>query len=192
MIGWVCRFINERYGTPMGRHSKWKSEVRLQSEPGVVKHEAACELPQTMRCYDQLDVGDLVSAELLGRQIQMTEEKYKDRMQTGSGRDVQSDAFLYTGTSLTRGVVGVCPAIPEFISGELALESSISKERRRTREEKTLARSKGTNQKTEGDSVPQGELMLNEIDVRVREGTPFCSLTSSGGLRFSSCCLYFA
>ena len=84
-IGWVCRFINENGGTPMGRHSKWKSEARLQSEPGVAEHEAACKLLQTMMCYDQLDVGNLASAELLGRQIQMVEEKYKDRMQSGAG-----------------------------------------------------------------------------------------------------------
>ena len=86
----------------------------------------------------------------------MVEKKYKDRMQSGSGGDVQSDAFLYMATSITRGVVGVCPALTEYISGELSKESSILKERRKAREERTLARPKGKNQKTEGGGTPQG------------------------------------
>ena len=42
IIGRVCRFINKKGGTPMGRHSKWKVEARLPFEPGVVEHEAVC------------------------------------------------------------------------------------------------------------------------------------------------------
>ena len=143
-LGWVCRFIVENGGTPMGRHTKWKSDAKLGTEPGVAEHESACKLLQTLLCYDQLDAGNLAAGELIARQIQMVEEKYKERLQgsSSSSGHPQSDSFLYMGTSLTRGTVCICPALMEFVSGELQKETSILKERRKAREERTLARPK--------------------------------------------------
>ena len=74
--GWARRFISENGGKRRDLHSKWRGEARLQSVPGVVKHETAYKFLQTMMCYDQLDVGHPASAKLIVRQIQRMGEKY--------------------------------------------------------------------------------------------------------------------
>eukprot|EP00973_Karenia_brevis_P017439 2393466-Karenia_brevis.AAC.1 len=48
------------------------------TDADVPVHEQMCVLLEFMLCYDQLDAGTLVSAEIACRQIQFAEEKWKD------------------------------------------------------------------------------------------------------------------
>eukprot|EP00973_Karenia_brevis_P003209 442771-Karenia_brevis.AAC.1 len=65
----------ENGGTPLGWHAKWRADGKLQAtDAGVSTHELACKMLQTMCCYDQLDVGNLASAEIMARQLQIVEE----------------------------------------------------------------------------------------------------------------------
>eukprot|EP00973_Karenia_brevis_P051814 7198587-Karenia_brevis.AAC.1 len=67
-------------GTPKGWHAKWVNLCKLQhTDNGVSLHEAMCNLLELMVCYDQLNAAGLASGEIAARQIQMVEDKWKDR-----------------------------------------------------------------------------------------------------------------
>eukprot|EP00973_Karenia_brevis_P012187 1654947-Karenia_brevis.AAC.1 len=55
-----------------------------------------------MVCYDQLDITNLASAELICRQIQLIEYKYQDRLPISSS-STDADAHLFMGQGSTRG-----------------------------------------------------------------------------------------
>eukprot|EP00973_Karenia_brevis_P016935 2321986-Karenia_brevis.AAC.1 len=60
--------------TLLGHHAKWRADTKLQSsDPNVRQHESWCRVLQLRMCYDQLDVSNLASAELISRQIQLIE-----------------------------------------------------------------------------------------------------------------------
>ncbi len=77
---WVLRFICENGGTPLGRHTKFKSDAGLiHADPGISTHEHLCKLLQTALTVDQYDGTNSATIELIVREIQMIEEKYADR-----------------------------------------------------------------------------------------------------------------
>ena len=92
--------------------------------------------------YDQLDLPQLASLELLLRRAQMIELKNKSRLlpQTGSPEDPFSDVHLYMGFSETRGMLMVCPALEAYVGNKLHDEALASKERRKAAEERAAAR----------------------------------------------------
>ncbi len=95
-----------------------------------------------MACYDQLNMFNNGAAEIVARQLQLIEEKYKEKLLTAHG-DAGEDSHLFMGTRGTRGGLCVCPDLQAWIAGELQKESAVLKERRKAREERTLARPKG-------------------------------------------------
>ena len=134
---WVCRFLVENGGSPMARHSRWRSEGQLlASEGGVGEHERCCRLLEQMACWDQLNLPDLASAELVARSLQMQEERHRDRLLSAE----DGDSHLFYGTSAVRGNLCVCPALQAHVSAELAKEVAVAKERRKAREERVAAR----------------------------------------------------
>eukprot|EP00973_Karenia_brevis_P076428 10618679-Karenia_brevis.AAC.1 len=67
-------------GTPKGWHQRWTTTCKLTANDAhVATHEAMCHLLEFMISYDQLDAGALASAEIAARQVQLAEEKWKDR-----------------------------------------------------------------------------------------------------------------
>eukprot|EP00973_Karenia_brevis_P088537 12275871-Karenia_brevis.AAC.1 len=108
----------ENGGSPLAWHSKWRADAKLQpSDAGVSTHELSCKLLQTMVCYDQLDIGNLAAAEIIARQLQIVEEKWKDRF---TGKDDGLEMSLYSGYSGTgRGQLCICPALNEWVAEEL-------------------------------------------------------------------------
>ncbi|CAK0865335.1 unnamed protein product, partial [Prorocentrum cordatum] len=103
---WVLRCIIEHGGTPTGMHSRWRSEARLQEhEPGVQEHERSCRALEELICYDQCNGANLAAVELLVRNIQVQQERYRDRSAGGSGGGGPDsvDTHLYMGSELTRG-----------------------------------------------------------------------------------------
>ncbi|CAK0904820.1 unnamed protein product, partial [Prorocentrum cordatum] len=103
---WVLRYIVDHGGTPTGMHSRWRSEARLQEhEPGVQEHERSCRALEELICYDQCNGANLAAVELLVRNIQVQQERYRDRSAGGSGGGGPDsvDTHLYMGSELTRG-----------------------------------------------------------------------------------------
>ena len=136
---WVARFMKMHGGSPTGWHQRWVSITKLQqTDSGVALHEHFCKTFEIMVSFDQLAVGALASAEYCVRQIQMVEERWRDRV-AGSADDLASEATLFSG-SITRGTICVCPALQLWVAEELKRESSVAKERRKAREERALGR----------------------------------------------------
>ncbi|CAK0841610.1 unnamed protein product [Prorocentrum cordatum] len=103
---WVLRYIIEHGGTPTGMHSRWRSEARLQEhEPGVQEHERSCQALEELICYDQCNGANLAAVELLVRNIQVQQGRYRDRSAGGSGGGGPDsvDTHLCMGSELRRG-----------------------------------------------------------------------------------------
>ena len=94
-----------------------------------------------MICFDQLQVGSLAAAEFCARQIQLVEEKYRDRGVPKDSLELvsESEAALFSG-SRSRTTICVCPALSEWIAEEMRKEAAVMKERRKAREERNLAK----------------------------------------------------
>ena len=107
--------------------------------------------------YDQVDVTNIFGAEILSRQVQLAEEKWKDRV-SGSlpTGDTEHDSHLYLGTGLSHGDLRVCPLLRAWIAEQLSTESAIPKERRKAREERTLTRGGGGGGNNHGDGDKSG------------------------------------
>lgn len=105
-----------------------------------MQHEAWSKVLQTMVCYDQVDVLNLASAELVCRQLQLLEGRVYQSSDNAATSAIAEESSLYMGTSTAHGAVLVAPELKGWIAGELAREASVLKERRKAREERTLAR----------------------------------------------------
>ena len=104
-------------------------------------HEVACLMLETMVTYDQLAVANLASAEQLGRQVQLVEERWEDLFclpDTASEADQNQHIFM----GARQSHICVCPALQGYIAEELRKEASVSEERRKAREERQLTKPK--------------------------------------------------
>ena len=136
---WVLRFMAEQ-GTPIQRHTRFKSEANLQqADAGVAQHEQLCKLLHTAISFDQLDGCNCAVVELICREIQMIEDKYSERLLAGSEISPET-AHLFLGTHSSRGNVCMSPALRDWVATELRDEAAILKERRKAREERQLNR----------------------------------------------------
>ena len=116
--------------------------VKLQAnDPFVIVHDNMLKLLDIMVTYDQLAVTALASAEYIVRQIQMVEERYKDKVFGHAGEQHTLETNLFSG-AMHRSGLCICPALSEWIATELRGESAILKERRKAWEERTLAEPK--------------------------------------------------
>jgi len=140
LCGW--RGIASRMGAPRSPCTlSWRNNAKLaQADAGVMLHEAACKALQTAAVYDQLNIGELASMEILARSIQMTQYRWKERILGASSSMHEDEAFLFLGSDPTRGSLCIAPSLNSFIGQELAKEALASKEQRQAREERTLLR----------------------------------------------------
>ena len=151
-VAWCLRFMLSNGGTPRGWHTKWRSEGRLlATDGGVQTHDGACQLLEVMCCYDQLNVGNLACAELVCRQLQLTEERWRERFTSADSADSESNLHLYLGGA-SRGNLCISPMLQEWIADELRKESAVSKERRKAREERALIKPKSKGKKGGDDA----------------------------------------
>ena len=122
----------------MGHHTKWRTECKLDlSDPSVVLHEGFSKCIETLICLDKLDGSNLASGELMVRQLQVCEEKHRDKLQMATTSSSE-DAHVYLGIGQTRDLSMVCPSLQEWIGEELRKESLALKERRKAREERLV------------------------------------------------------
>eukprot|EP00974_Lingulodinium_polyedra_P100684 9752359-Lingulodinium_polyedra.AAC.1 len=95
--------------------------MRLQpQDQGVAMHEVCCDILDALCSYDQLNAANLAGAEHAARQLQLVEEKWKDRANASADRlEQQQDMYLFAGRA-TRGNLCMCPAFQERVAAELA------------------------------------------------------------------------
>ena len=103
----------------------------------VMMHHDLCSILETAVCYDQLDMPALASMELLVRQIQIIEERFKDRFMQSSSSSQDFDRHLMSGNT-SRTQICVCPELIDWLAKESSKTTAIDKERRKAREERAL------------------------------------------------------
>ncbi len=143
-VRWCLKFLAEQDSHPRARHTKWRHECQLTTvDSGVADHELVMRCLELGASFDQMNLGELASFELLVRRAQLAEWRHRGRPVKSSGDDYLEDEYLYMGTSETRGLLMVCPQLVDHIQSELSKEATVMKEKRKLREERALARGGG-------------------------------------------------
>ena len=133
---WCMQHMEQHAGNPIAWHNRWMANSRIDANTGGADtHEAACRLLHTLCCIDGLNVSNLAAGELVARQIQLLEERQRERKPPANEL---VDSHLYMGDGASRDNLCVCPDLQDWISTELHKEMSVHKERRKAREERTL------------------------------------------------------
>ena len=139
---WCMQHMEQHAGNPIAWHNRWMANSRIDANTGGADtHEAACRLLHTLCCVDGLNVSNLAAGELVARQIQLLEERQRERKPPANEL---VDSHLYMGSSEAgRGGACICPLLSDWIAEELRKESGVLKERRKAREERALMSKKG-------------------------------------------------
>ena len=138
---WVSQFMLENGGSALGHHVQWRSLIRLNLDDIVVStHLEFSKIYETALCYDQLDVSNLGALELVARQLQLCEERHRDKI-LGTNDSHRDELYYFTGMATTRGLK-VAPELSSWISEQISRGNAIAKERRKAREERSAARPK--------------------------------------------------
>jgi hypothetical protein len=139
---WCLKFILESGGYPIAHSTKWRNENKIQAtEPDAILHEFLCKLVQTGMCYDQLDLTNNAIFELIFRELQQLEQKHSEKTAArgdSGATEALSEHNLMMG--LQQPTFMMSPELRTWISTELSQEAAVLKERRKAREERTLAR----------------------------------------------------
>jgi len=137
---YVIHFIMV-FGSALGWHTKWKSEVKLGPDhKDVLQHELICKVLQVAVEFDQLDVSNLMSFELLLRELQLIEDRHGDKLNAGDDLQKERAEEYQILMGLQKTQTCMDPRLKEFLAGELQKSAAVMKERRKAREERTLAR----------------------------------------------------
>ena len=132
---WLCRFWVDNQGDPMAWFAHFLSTGKLTLRDGGMEDlERCCRCFYSGVCFDQMNVPDLSSFEVMARNIQVTAESYKHRFPGASNDDTEKQ--LMYGTDQVRGGLPMCPALRAHIATELTRINAIEKERRKAREER--------------------------------------------------------
>jgi len=142
---WMCRFIMDHEASPKAQFQRWKRDADLQgSELGVADYEFIMRVFEVALSYDNLNVSELASFELLARRVQLAAWRHRDRLVVRNAvDDLADDEYLYMGASETKGSVMVCPALSDHIGQALHKEATIAKDRRKILEARRDARGSG-------------------------------------------------
>ncbi|CAK0822951.1 unnamed protein product, partial [Prorocentrum cordatum] len=134
---WCLEFLARQDQYPRARHAEWVRECRLEAaDEGVGDHGLAKRMAELGLSFDQLNLGELASFELLMRKAQMAEWRHRDRLAAVQGDDLMEESYLNLGTGETRGLVMVAPALVDHINQEMRREAQILKGRRKAKGER--------------------------------------------------------
>ena len=122
-VVWCAKFIAEVDGHPRARHQRWLHETQLTAADVMVsEHETALRALEMAMTYDQLQVGEIASLELVMRRAQLAEMKHRERTLTKAGISIDSHVFeenFYLGHQEGRGQEA--PAPPLYIFRAMCL-----------------------------------------------------------------------
>lgn len=143
---YVLSQMLEHGGSAIGHHQAWRVACKFApTDAPAQEHEAWSKVLQTMMTYDQLDVSNLASGELVVRALQRIEEKHKFKL--ASVDDAGEGALFMGATSGTRAGSIISPKLTEWIGSEMQKDALVAKERRKAREERALSRKSDKDEK---------------------------------------------
>ena len=133
---WLCSFIVQHGPTPDARHTKWASEQGVGADTmGYILHDLIGYILELALSYDQLDISNLASMEMVARVYQLLEETKGTMMVEGLEH--------YIGRSKTGGRkrgVALAPSLAKHVTTNLGTDIEILKQRRKAREEEAAAK----------------------------------------------------
>ena len=130
---WLMRFIQTYGSGPLSRHTKWRSETHPPAGNALVaEHEMISEVLERASVFDQLDVPNLSSFECLCRRYQAIEETLRPNEREAPIEGMEH----FMGRIRLSGGVAMSPDLSRCVADQLALETSVLKERRKAREER--------------------------------------------------------
>ena len=141
---WLCKNHGQSSTTFRRRHQRWKSTLAVtSSNEGVEDHSTLAEVFEVALSYDQLNISELASFELLSRRFQLWEQTYAEKLRTACQPSSSStlevdERSLFMGRAKS-GLALVSPALQSYIADNLRDSSAILKERRKAKEEKDHA-----------------------------------------------------
>ena len=118
-------------------------------------HETLCRVLDIAVVYDQLQIAEMASFEVVARQLQLLEERvYETRSAPPSGAAPKAKAAgrggaaagassmpetsYFLGAGVSKANLCISPKLLEYIADQMKAEAAISKERRKAREERAL------------------------------------------------------
>ena len=140
---YVITQIGEHAGGSPTQHSQqWRLACKFQASDGpAMEHLEWSKALEAFLIYDQVDLSNLAGVEVICRNLQRLEERYKDKVLSTLDEGGAGDASLYTSISAAgRGGLIIDPKLTDFITTNVARDYQIMKERRKAREERQLAR----------------------------------------------------
>ena len=102
------------------------------------EHALLCKVLLWAMTYDQLNVSNLASIELLVRRIQMIEHKMRGKMSDASVDGLGQEDKIYLGAEISKGTVMFSPKLREYMADKLNEEAKVMKGQRMAREERAL------------------------------------------------------
>ncbi len=134
-VRWLCKYIKDQGCVPRTRTDRFMRDAHVPENDRVRhEHSTLMEILEWALTYDQLDVSALVSFELLSRRVQLLEEAY-----TANPKNPRFEGSEFF-QGLGRRTAAVAPQLTSYAATQLQSEAQIAKERRKAREEATLAK----------------------------------------------------
>ncbi|CAK0821973.1 unnamed protein product, partial [Prorocentrum cordatum] len=153
---WCLSFMSTMAGTPTAWHQRWLTSMALPGEDEHAKlHETLCRVLDLAVVYDQLQIAEMASFEIIARQLQLLEERvYETRSPPPSGAAPKAKAAArggasagtssspetsyFLGAGVSKANLCISPKLLGYIADQMRAEAAISKERRKAREERAL------------------------------------------------------
>ena len=138
---WVIKYLANHNGA-VACDTKLSHEVKLAADHhDRFAHTFLCKIISILLTYDQLDCFNIAGFELLVRELQVIEERHKDRLGGGSHDTVdrRNEYEILMGTTMDASHC-MMPALRQYLASEVGKQMMIDKERRKAREERELSR----------------------------------------------------
>jgi hypothetical protein len=131
--------LTRKENSPIAYHTRWVMETGVDKKsPEALAHELGCEMIEIAHSYDQLQMPNLASFELLAHWLQMIEHS---GAQNPKKPDFQNQhLFLGTSSRVTTG--GLTNSLAKHMASRAAEEAAVLKEQRQAREERALVTQK--------------------------------------------------
>ena len=152
-LAWLLEYVSTHGVTFDGRQTKWAVEQKIEPDTvPYIMHDLIGFVIELGCSFDQLDVTNLASFELLGRLYQLIEETQGTLNTEGFEHFIGRDARA----GVRRGIA-LAPRLVSDAVSDQARETEILKQRRKAREERSLAGAGGSGgkNKKKGKDDPQ-------------------------------------
>ncbi|CAK0900111.1 unnamed protein product [Prorocentrum cordatum] len=144
---WCLSFMSTMAGTPTAWRQRWLTSMALPDEDEYAKlHETLCRVLDLAVVYDQLQIAEMASFDIVARQLQLLEERvYETRSAPPSGAAPKAKAAArggaaagsssspetsyFLGAGVSKVHLCISPKLPEYIADQMKAEAAISKER---------------------------------------------------------------